>query len=61
MDFTGRPIAGVVYVGPRGVKTAASVAKWVREAADHALTLPAARRTAAPTDHCAMLNRAGGD
>ena len=47
MDFTGRPITGFVYVGARGVKTAASVAKWVREAVDYALTLPRGKRAAA--------------
>jgi len=40
MDFTGRPTTGFVFVGPRGVKTAAALAKWVREAVEYALTLP---------------------
>lgn len=40
MDFTGRPLTGFVYVGWRGVKTDAALAKWVREAAEFALTLP---------------------
>lgn len=40
MDFTGRPLTGFVYVDARGVKTDAALAKWVREAAKYALSLP---------------------
>ena len=40
MDLTGRPIAGFLYVGPRGVKTGASLSKWLREAAEFTSTLP---------------------
>lgn len=40
MDFTGRPPAGFVYVGSRGVKTDAALAKWVQEAVKYALSLP---------------------
>lgn len=40
MDFTGRPLTGFVYVGWRGVKTGAALAKWLREAAEYASTLP---------------------
>ena len=40
MDFTGRPLTGFVYVGLRGVKTDAALAKWLREATEYALTLP---------------------
>jgi uncharacterized protein YdhG (YjbR/CyaY superfamily)/TfoX/Sxy family transcriptional regulator of competence genes len=29
MDFTGRPLAGMVYVAPAGYKTTAALAKWV--------------------------------
>ena len=39
MDFTGRPLTGFVYVGLRGVKTDAALAKWLREAAEHVLLL----------------------
>lgn len=46
MDFTGRPMTGFIYVDPRGVKTAAALAKWVREAADYVLTLPPGQRGA---------------
>ena len=40
MDFNGRPLTGFVYVGLRGVKTDAALAKWLREATEYALTLP---------------------
>ena len=29
MDFTGRPLAGMVYVAPEGIRSAAALAKWV--------------------------------
>jgi hypothetical protein len=29
MDFTGRPLSGMVYVGPAGVATSASLREWV--------------------------------
>jgi len=28
-DFAGRPMAGIAYVGPAGVKTKKDLAKWV--------------------------------
>lgn len=40
MDFTGRAITGFVYVGPRGVKSGAALAKWLNEAAEYAMSLP---------------------
>jgi TfoX/Sxy family transcriptional regulator of competence genes len=30
MDFTGRPLAGMVYVAPEGLRTKAALARWVR-------------------------------
>src|SRR4051812_35326045 len=41
MDFTGRPSTGMVYVAPAGVKTAASLRKWVAKGIDFASRLPA--------------------
>jgi TfoX/Sxy family transcriptional regulator of competence genes len=29
MDFTGRPLAGMVYVAPEGIRSAAALAKWI--------------------------------
>lgn len=39
MDFTGRPMTGMVYVGPDGVRGAA-LRRWVRSAAAYAQTRP---------------------
>jgi hypothetical protein len=30
MDFTGRPLKGMVYVRPEGIRTDAALARWVR-------------------------------
>jgi TfoX/Sxy family transcriptional regulator of competence genes len=30
MDFTGRPLKGMVYVAPEGLRTKAALARWVR-------------------------------
>lgn len=30
MDFTGRPLMGMIYVAPAGLRTAAAIAKWVK-------------------------------
>jgi TfoX/Sxy family transcriptional regulator of competence genes len=30
MDFTGRPLKGMVYVAPDGLRTKAALARWVR-------------------------------
>jgi TfoX/Sxy family transcriptional regulator of competence genes len=40
MDFTGRPLAGFVYVDAAGMKTRAALAKWVKRAIDYVSTLP---------------------
>jgi len=40
MDFTGRPLRGMVYVGPEGCRTDRAVAKWVRRAVEFAASLP---------------------
>jgi len=39
MDFTGRPLTGMVYVEPAGVRGAV-LGDWVRRAAAHARSLP---------------------
>jgi hypothetical protein len=41
MDFTGRALKGMVYVGPKGVRDDASVVTWVADAATYVRTLPA--------------------
>ena len=30
MDFTGRPLKGMVYVAPEGLQTDAALARWIR-------------------------------
>ena len=40
MDFTGRPMKNLLYIGPGGYKTAPALRKWVGRAADFALSLP---------------------
>ena len=40
MDFTGRPMKNFLYVGPGGHGTASSLRKWIRRAADFAMSLP---------------------
>lgn len=41
MDFTGTPMRGYVFVGPRGLKSAAGLRRWVELCADFVATLPA--------------------
>jgi TfoX/Sxy family transcriptional regulator of competence genes len=40
MDFTGRPLAGMVYVAPEGVRSDAALAKWLGRAVAFAASLP---------------------
>lgn len=40
MDFTGRPLIGMVYVAAEGISTRASLAKWVKRGVDFASALP---------------------
>ena len=40
MDFTGRPMRGLVYVDPPGIKTDAALARWVNRGVAYALTAP---------------------
>ena len=40
MDFTGRPMRGMVYVEPEGLKTNTQLRKWVKLASDFAGSLP---------------------
>jgi TfoX/Sxy family transcriptional regulator of competence genes len=39
MDFTGRPMNGYVFVGPRGTRTAQALEKWVEQAVAFVATL----------------------
>ncbi len=40
MDFTGRPMKGMVYVGPRGHRRASSLEAWVQQGLSYARSLP---------------------
>jgi TfoX/Sxy family transcriptional regulator of competence genes len=41
MDFTGRPMKGMVYVAREGVAADADLRGWVERGAAHARSLPA--------------------
>lgn len=43
MDFTGRPLAGYVYVDAPGCKTAVQLRHWLNQALEFVLTLPPRR------------------
>jgi TfoX/Sxy family transcriptional regulator of competence genes len=43
MDFTGRPMRSMVFVGPEGVREPADLAAWVSETLAFALSLPPKR------------------
>jgi len=40
MDFTGRPLRGMVYVGPAGIADATALRRWVRRGLAFAGSLP---------------------
>lgn len=40
MDFTGRPMRGMVYVGPGGHQDGEALAKWLRLGIDLVTSLP---------------------
>jgi TfoX/Sxy family transcriptional regulator of competence genes len=61
MDFTGRPMRGYVFVGPRAISTNAELSRWVNDCAAHAATLPDKPRnkSAGPAKRGAAPRRAG--
>ena len=40
MDFTGRAMKGMVYVGPEGLRSDADLNAWLRRGVEFAATLP---------------------
>lgn len=40
MDFTGKPMRGMVYVRPDGIRTPATLQPWIRRALAFVETLP---------------------
>jgi len=51
MDFTGRPLGGMVYVDPAGYKTDAALAKWVQKGVDFVSSHPARTGAAKARKH----------
>lgn len=47
MDFTGRPMRGFLLVAPAGVKTAATLKKWINRAVTFVETQPVKTRRVA--------------
>jgi TfoX/Sxy family transcriptional regulator of competence genes len=41
MDFTGRPLRGMVYVAPAGIRTERDLALWLERGMANARSLPA--------------------
>jgi len=48
-DFTGKPMAGIVYVGPAGYRSGTALGKWTRWGAEHAAAAAAARKAKGTT------------
>lgn len=46
MDFTGRPLKGFVFVAPAGLKTSASLKRWLSWAAEFAAAKAAEKKRA---------------
>jgi TfoX N-terminal domain len=40
MDFTGKPLRGMIYVAPPGIASAKQLGKWVGRGLQFALSLP---------------------
>jgi TfoX/Sxy family transcriptional regulator of competence genes len=43
MDFTGKALRGMVYVGPAGLRSRAALSSWVQPALEFVRSLPQAR------------------
>ena len=46
MDFTGRPLTGMVYVAPEGLKGTGALRKWVERGVRFTASLPPKKTTA---------------
>ncbi|MEE9262950.1 MAG: RNA methyltransferase, partial [Vicinamibacteria bacterium] len=40
MDFTGKPLKSMVYIGPAGYRTEAQLRRWVAQGVDYVKSLP---------------------
>ena len=56
MDFTGRPLAGMIYVDPPGYRTGAALAKWVQRGVDFVSSNPA-KKKGRPRTKAARMSR----
>jgi hypothetical protein len=41
MDFTGKPLKGFLYVGPKGTAKGKDLKKWILKGVEFAMSLPA--------------------
>lgn len=41
MDFTGKPLKSMVYIGPAGYRTETQLRRWVAQGVDYVKSLPA--------------------
>jgi TfoX/Sxy family transcriptional regulator of competence genes len=48
MDFTGRPLRGMVYVEPAGLRSRAALSRWIAPALEFVRSLPPSRRGGIP-------------
>jgi TfoX/Sxy family transcriptional regulator of competence genes len=48
MDFTGRPLKGMVYVAPEGLRTKAALTRWVRRGIEFVSARAPAQPKSAP-------------
>jgi TfoX/Sxy family transcriptional regulator of competence genes len=55
MTFTGRPLTGMVYVAPAGIRTASSLRRWIERGIRFSQSLPA--KTASPRASTRMSPR----
>jgi hypothetical protein len=44
MDFTGKPLAGMVYVAPEGVRSKAALARWIGRGIEFVINVPPKER-----------------
>ena len=60
MDFTGRPMRSMVYVGARGIESEEDLNRWVLRAVAHVKTLPPKPERPRAAPRPAARNRRGG-
>ena len=57
MDFTGRPMRGMIYVGPSGIKTRKALEMWLDAAKSFIQTLPPKKAKKRPVPRLKNLVR----